>query len=296
MQSMRMVGSKGASRTAEGARKLARAAVVYLPSLVKGFANRRLLDEVETYCEFIGYPRSGHSLVGALLNAHPEIAISHELPALRYFYLGFGRRQVFSLILDNARRSAAPGSLLGHYTYEVPNQWQGRVRRLRVIGDKEGYGASIRLSMSPKYRERLERQVTTPIRFIHVTRNPFDIISTRARRTTEFAGRDEAGIDDLFSVCDSVQRFKSSYPEDAIFDVRHARFVHEPAAHLKALCGFLGVDAPEDYLVDCTSIVYDSPHRSRHDGHFRWSPSLIDRVHRGIDRYPFLEGYSFDSE
>ncbi|MBV6654043.1 MAG: hypothetical protein KI786_09830, partial [Mameliella sp.] len=31
---------------------------------------------------FIGYPRSGHSILGALLDAHPQVALSHELDAL----------------------------------------------------------------------------------------------------------------------------------------------------------------------------------------------------------------------
>ncbi len=40
---------------------------------------------VETYCMFIGNPKSGHSLVGFLLNAHNNAVISHELNALAYF-------------------------------------------------------------------------------------------------------------------------------------------------------------------------------------------------------------------
>ena len=38
----------------------------------------RLYDGVETFVLFIGYPRSSHSLVGAILDAHPEIIIPHE--------------------------------------------------------------------------------------------------------------------------------------------------------------------------------------------------------------------------
>ena len=38
-----------------------------------------LLDEVKAFCLFIGYPRSGHSLIGALLDAHESVAMAHEL-------------------------------------------------------------------------------------------------------------------------------------------------------------------------------------------------------------------------
>ena len=42
------------------------------------------LDEVERVCLFIGHPRSGHSLVGAMLDAHPDLCIAHELDMLAF--------------------------------------------------------------------------------------------------------------------------------------------------------------------------------------------------------------------
>ncbi|KAJ7371717.1 hypothetical protein OS493_023052 [Desmophyllum pertusum] len=42
----------------------------------------KLYDGVETFVMFIGYPRSRHSLVGAILDAHPEIIIPHEYDVL----------------------------------------------------------------------------------------------------------------------------------------------------------------------------------------------------------------------
>ena len=97
-------------------------------------------------------------------------------------------------------------------------------------------------------------------------------------------------------LCESVREIKRTTSTDAIIDIRHEQFIQTPRDHLKELCEFLGVEAPPDYLADCASIVYESHHRSRHDEHFRWSASLIDEVKRGIDRYPFLAGYSFDSD
>ena len=34
---------------------------------------------------FIGYPRSSHSLVGAILGAHPEIIIPHQYDVIKYW-------------------------------------------------------------------------------------------------------------------------------------------------------------------------------------------------------------------
>ena len=38
----------------------------------------RMYDDLQAFCLFMGYTRSGHSLVGACLDAHPEAAIAHE--------------------------------------------------------------------------------------------------------------------------------------------------------------------------------------------------------------------------
>ena len=38
----------------------------------------KLYDGVETFAMFIGYPRSSHSLVAAILDAHPEVIIAYE--------------------------------------------------------------------------------------------------------------------------------------------------------------------------------------------------------------------------
>ena len=38
---------------------------------------------MHAFCLFVGYSRSGHSLVGALLDAHPEITIAHQVNGLK---------------------------------------------------------------------------------------------------------------------------------------------------------------------------------------------------------------------
>ena len=61
---------------------------------------KTFLKSLETYCMFIGYPRSGHSLVGSLLDAHPQIILAHELNALELFKRGFGARQIYIFLME----------------------------------------------------------------------------------------------------------------------------------------------------------------------------------------------------
>src|SRR5688500_1833524 len=86
-----------------------------------------VFKDVSAYCMFIGYSRSGHSLFGALLSAHPEIVIAHELHALFYIERRVSRLHLYSLILRADRWFAeGMGCKQKEYSYQVPNQWQGR--------------------------------------------------------------------------------------------------------------------------------------------------------------------------
>ena len=74
--------------------RLAKLPFVYVLSGLRGWRDRRQFDSIETYCGFVGYPRSGHTLVAALLNAHPEIVMANELGALDWLNKGLGRSQI----------------------------------------------------------------------------------------------------------------------------------------------------------------------------------------------------------
>ena len=261
----------------------------YLLSLVGGFAQRALFRDLETFCGFIGYPRSGHTLIGSLLDAHPEAVLADELDAMRFLQAGFSRRQVFYLLLRNARAAAAGGRQRTGYHYRVPGQWQGRVKRLRVIGDKYGGVTETRLTFDPQLFESLAERLQLKIKFVHVLRNPYDIISTvhlRQRHTLD------AAVERFFRLCQSVAYIKSKMPDD-VFDLRHEAFLVEPKTVLSELCAFFRLATTEEYLDACASIVFRSPHQSRRD--IVWPDGLIEAIAQRMAGFEFLAGYSFDS-
>jgi hypothetical protein len=137
-----------------------------------------LFGEIETFCMFIGYPRSGHSLIGSLLDAHPNMIIAHEQDLLGHIQAGFGRDQVYYLLLRNSRVFTQAGRTWHGYSYRVPNQWQGRFKRLQVIGDKQAGASTERLGSDPELLKLLQDVIDANIKFVHVVRNPYDMIST----------------------------------------------------------------------------------------------------------------------
>jgi hypothetical protein len=249
---------------------------------------------VNSYCVFIGSSRSGSTLIGALLNAHPEIVISNELDALYLFKLGLPRDIIFSQILKSERRFAARNYSWTGYDYAVPGQYQGRFTRLSVIGDKKAAQSTRRLANKPRLLGVLRRDAGVPIRVVHIVRNPFDTIASRGRRQKQ----DLVGVTDLGPAIEgyrtlitAIDNIRSRLQPDELIDVRYENFVDSPGRYLVELCTFLGVDAPPDYVDACGSLVRRA---SRTRDQVPWSAGNHREVEALIESHPVLAGYDFD--
>lgn len=250
---------------------------------------REHFNEIETYCMFIGQPRSGHTMVGTLIDAHPDAVVSNELHALRYLRYHFSRDWIYYLIVDRAKRFAAKGRKDPKYTYFVPNQWHGKFRRLRVIGDKKGAGSVDMLHRYPYLLKRLQEAVRIPIGYIHVVRNPYDNISTIARH--EKNGDIGKATKGYFRRCSKVNRLKERIDPSRILEVRHESLIGNSRYEIMRICHFLGLEPLDDYVADCMSIIYEKPNRSRLS--IQWTGRQIDDVREGMEKFQFLKGYTF---
>lgn len=266
---------------------------LYFPSAYGGWKNRQLWQNIHTYCLFLGYPRSGHSLIGALLNAHPNIVIAHELGDLKYAYLGFKGWQIYYLLMKKAELSGEKDRKLGGYNYYVPNQWQGKFTEIKVIGDKQGEGTTLRLHSNSGHLQRLHNTVNANLKFIHITRNPYDNIATMSKKTSKLDYDLLKSIDHYFFLCNAIATFKKTLKPDEIYELKHELFLQNPQFYLNEICHFLGVETTKDYLNDCAKIVYSSPNKSRHT--VNWTSDLINQVQSKIDQYEFLSGYTYDT-
>jgi len=248
--------------------------------------------DLRAFCLFASYGRSGHSLVGSLLDAHPDVVIAHEANALRLVAEGMKRDELYQTLLDNSHRSFERGRKQSGYSYVVEGQWQGRYRTLLVIGDKSG-GRTTKLIERTGLR-RFARTVGLPLRIIHQTRNPYDIIARRSlvlrdgvpKRSVAEAITDLAAMTDVNEKLIGEGRYE-------VTTIRHEALIADPQGVLARLCEFLGVDPEPGYLDACAAIVYESPHRTR--DRVEWSEADRRAVDEIIARHAFLRGYSFDA-
>ena len=84
--------------------------------------------------------KSGTSLLGAMLDAHPDMIVADEVDALRHAEQGYTREGLFQLLERGARGEAEKGRVTarrldGGYALAVPGGSQGRSARPLVVGD-----------------------------------------------------------------------------------------------------------------------------------------------------------------
>ncbi|XP_078343090.1 uncharacterized protein LOC144628860 [Oculina patagonica] len=285
----------------------------------------KLYDGVETFVMFIGYPRSRHSLVAAILDAHPEIIMTQQYDVITHLreYLSNSSTQKnllkYRLFFDIHQLAREQAMFFGHaspsyklrnkqgYNYNVPEAWQGGYQeRIKVIGAKRGGATAMALNRLGSLRilEEIEQVVQVPIKFIHVTRNPFDNLATMMLRTTgsRDAVREEgvkidnkekldAAIKNYFKMAASNQRVRERYG-DAVLDIPGHETVLRPRETLLRLCDHLGVTCSNDYIEKCSKILYGTPSVTRNM--VVWTEEQKERVTEMMKSYPFLKDYSFE--
>jgi Sulfotransferase family len=267
----------------------------YLSSLLAARKNPSFAD-LESFCFFIGYARSGHTLVGSLLDAHPEAVIAHELDAVNCVRHRFTRGQLFALLLQRDLGFGSTGWTWSGYDYEVPGQYQGRYQRIRVLGDKRGDHAALEIAERPEVLDQMRRVVKVPIRVVHVTRNPFDNIATASRKN---GFRPIPGVSNVTRAiawyeksCEAVAKVRRMLDPGELIDIRYETFIEEPADSLAELCRFVGVEPSAAYLEACAGVVW--PNASRTRDSVEWTDEERHGVEHLIERYELLGSYSFD--
>lgn len=252
----------------------------------KSAADATAFKDLANFVIFIGYPRSGHSLIGSLLDAHPNALIAHRVNILKYVQAGYQPTELFYLLLRNSARFAASGRHLTRYAYPVPGQWQGKFQTLQVIGDQDGKGALQRLAADATLLPRLTQMTKPQVKFIHVIRNPYDNITTWSLRLNRSLAHTSQRY---FALCATVNQIKVSVAPSTLLEIHYEQFLADPEIGLRELCRFLDLTPSADYLQACLRIISRSAHQSRHER--PWLPELVESVQGQMRQYDFLSPY-----
>jgi hypothetical protein len=248
--------------------------------------------DVRTFCLFIGHMKSGTSLIGSLLDAHPNAVVSDEADALRFVEeAGFSRLELFHMLDRAARTEARRGRVtarrLGGYSLAVPGGYQGRSERPLVVGDGRAGPTTTRLDEDPAVLERFRTLLgDVALRVVWVVRNPFGPIgasTVRGERTFEQA------IDHYFARCDALARVGVQLDGVDVLTVRYEDLVADPRGRLGALCAFLGLEVEGAYLSRSAALVVPKAERL-----VEWEEPWISQVESRMRAYDFLSGYAYE--
>lgn len=259
-----------------------------------GRRGRQRWRRAKAVCLFLSPPRSGHSLLGALLDAHPDAAIGHELDALLFLRWGWRLAEVLPLMERSARWAAGQQQLPGGYGYQLAGQ--GQVRQPLLVGDKHGEATLVELGRRPWLWQRLDQGSPVPLHWLRAVRHPLDNIATIALQITTIAPgvvppggtalqRAEAYY---FQLIDWMVIDRGQQP--LLLDVRHEQLLAEPERQLRRLASFLGLEPEPSWLGRCLGILRPEPHLSRHKVH--WEAGQQERILRRSQAYAFLEPYT----
>ena len=276
---------------------------------------------VEKFVFFVGYPRSGHSIVASMMDAHPNMIIAHEYNLFRQWQKKPSRHSQKSYLYNTLYRNSITCGISGWrsgnkewkgYNLGVDYKWQAGFTDLKVIGDKSGAVTLQVYEKNPQVFEEilanLKQTVGVPLRVIHVVRNPYDMISTRllyadsGNKRKLPATQDKKHCNDYglsyhtnrtFLKVSSIHNFTQQY-DLAVLDVHHADFVRQPRKTLTMICRFLNLQCPSDYLDACEKKVYKRLSKTRLLVH--WPEKMVEEVYKLTREYRFFWRYSFQGD
>jgi hypothetical protein len=285
------------------------------------------IRDLRTFVMFVGFGKTGHSILGSLLDAHPDIIIAHEYGFLRDFTKAFVSRPNWALLLfnklyTNSRRTVLRGwrsqsKNVKGYTLGIDgNSWQGRFRQLKVIGDKSGAQTEntnyLDKTRCKYFVEGLNRTLGVPVKSIRVLRNPYDTIATkvlvakggnrglaRAKNSSQAARNSNStkyldkNIKSFFELAYKASRVISQCPI-SVHTIHLVDLIHQPRFVMKELCETVQVECHSDYLDLCEEKVFTALSKTRYL--VKWSRKQIETVANMIERYPEYSRYSFECD
>lgn len=242
-----------------------------------------MFDAVDSCCLIVGCGRSGSTILGAILDAHPEVICANESRASANFWRGYDRDSLFTELHENALAQRASGRQSEGYTYAIAAGNEDAP--IRVVADKTWNPALVMLHGRATLIAELGEMTGVPIRFLHAIRNPWDVIATMHLRSGATLA-DRAHW--YFIFCDAATALMQRGDLEWM-DVHHEALIDAPRDHVAAITAFLGLEADAQFIEACAATINTEPSRSRE--RVDWPADVAALIESRMPQYPFLERY-----
>lgn len=235
------------------------------------------------FLSFMGYPRSGHTLVAAILNANPNVQISNQLNIFAMDSINLDYIRSYSLKPETWKD-----------TTQIPHVPK---EEITVVGDKTGHRTVEILNDHPQRLGMMKMLVKVPMKWIHVVRNPYDNLATwgklnflnkkNKKDTTERAELDLV-IQKYRKLNETIAKIRRS--ED-VLTVNHEFVITRMHNTLEEMANFLEISFDPVWRDNVRDTVWKNPRITR--GQMAWSQTQRKAVGIIIKQYDWLKGYEF---
>ena len=284
-----------------------------------------VINNVKKFILFVGYPRSGHSIVGSLLDAHPNMVVSNSYAVFKQMLRDPNSHQSRAYLFNGIYRNSfcnfyfglrtANASVKG-YSLRVENSWQANYNEtIYAIGDKSGGNtvSTYEHNNDQKFLELYKQLMVTvgvPIRIIHAVRNPYDNIATMAIMDTN-SGVSKLDLDPshlyknqkLLDACIDTY-FRRARAAQEIFtllnltgkviEMHSSDLVRKPKKTFAYICDRIGVTCTKEFLDIVANKVF--PEVSKTRLLVKWTPAQVARVANEMKKFSFHQRYTFDTD
>ena len=252
------------------------------------------LNNVREAVFTVGFNRSGSSLIGDLLSAHPNIVMDNESGIIRRYMNGefTSRESLLSFIIKHdmdrgIKKNYVAGQYQQHYDCNI-----------EVVGDKHSPHNTVSLTKTESNTlEELEKFIKLPIKLLFNVRNPYDMVASMVNSIPDWrqsqSEKTEKAISFFTHRSADNMKLIDQVSADRIFMIRLEDFIASPAKMLANICDFLGVAKTPEYLSSCTEVTYKMPNKSRDT--LDWNEEHQKKIDALIEKYEFFNGYSRDA-
>ncbi len=278
---------------------------------------QEVIDGVEKYVFFIGWARSEHSIVGSLMDAHPNMVIANECTIFKDLTRNFSKTTKGGIFNTLYKKSAfdstgVRASTVKGYSLGTKGYWQGKFTTLKVIGDNGGsaiggyYHSPV--NFTKLYKRFSAEVLKIPIRVMQVIRNPYDIIATQViykkyknewKTNASLYRADskckvlDGHVRNVFRTTQNVQRLRKDL-NLTVLEIHSADLVRKPRQTMERICQFLDVECYEEYLDKCDEKVFGKVSITRNL--VEWTSDLLAKVENMIKDNSFFQRYTFYSD
>ncbi len=248
-----------------------------------------------------GCPRSGTTALVQIFNSNPSVHISSEenlLNADRVLRKLLGTRERRAQVVHKmGERELSPRETLNSGNILTSNFTEKAVwPMLRELykwhhGQKHSIPLVLWGDKFPNYCKEIDNVLAIPeVRYLHITRNPFDVVNSMLRRTAMAKeGKDWwkaiTDIDDMINAwCEAYNAVSRAQSHEKVFHIHYEELVFDFDNSIKNINEFLGVDLKyKNLMVDIPEKHYDRTFLNR---------DIISRMMKRPEVSSYVEKYS----